>query len=121
MKTVMMMEGLVAMAMVMGEVEVVVVEEVEEVEGVEGVGVAVEVEVPGEARVGLHRHLLLVEDEVVVLGAEGQHHPLHRMTTTTIWVSILTVCHSILLKTSIHRYRFSSSSTCRPCSQTSID
>ena len=62
MKTVMMMEGLVAMAMVMGEVEVVVVEEVEEVEGVEGVGVAVEVEVPGEARVGLHRHLLLVED-----------------------------------------------------------
>ena len=82
MKTVMMMEGLVAMVMVMGEVEVVVVVVVE-VEGVEGVGVAVEVEVPGEARVGLHRHLLLVEDEVVVLGAEGQHHPLHRMTRTT--------------------------------------
>ena len=109
MKTVMMMEGLVAMVMVMGEVVVVVVAEVAEVEGV---GVAVEVEVPGEARVGLHRDLLLVEDEVVVLGAEGQHHPLHRMTTTTIWVSILTICHSILLKTSIHRYRFSSSSTC---------
>ena len=117
MKTVMMMEGLVAMVMVMGEVVVVVVAEVE---GVEGVGVAVEVEVPGEARVGLHRHLLLVEDEVVVLGAEGQHHPLHQ-TTTTIWVSILVICHTILLKTSIHRYRFSSSTTCRPCSQTSIN